>query len=84
MAHEITRVSCGRCKHWWDVYWRDIMDEKSNQCPFCGESIDRTLWERDVFNAAAAAHDANIELEKDATGYNKPRFSVNFLSRKER
>lgn len=83
MANCIIRVTCGQCKRTFDIYWRDIKNPAANVCPYCGGAIDRELWENSVIAAAAAALDCNMELEKYATGYKKPCYSISFLQRKE-
>lgn len=74
--------SCGRS---WEIYARDDWKaEKARQCPHCGKHINQEIWDKEVLPAFAAASDSNNELYKYHTGYNKPLFSVDYVSNTKR
>ncbi|MDE6762555.1 MAG: hypothetical protein K2J73_02620 [Oscillospiraceae bacterium] len=75
------RIHCAACGGVWEVYHRDNWNnDKARQCPHCFAEIDRQTWEKDVLSAFGAVHDANAELYKDHTGYDKPLFSVDVMA----
>lgn len=75
------RIHCATCGGVWEVYHRDNWNnDKARQCPHCFAEIDRQTWEKDVLSAFGAVHDANAELYKDHTGYDKPLFSVDVMA----
>ncbi len=75
------RIHCAACGGVWEVYHRDNWnDGKARQCPHCSAEIDSQTWEKQVLPAFGAVHDANAELYKDHTGYDKPLFSVDVMA----
>ena len=74
------RLYCDVCGGSWDVYHRDIKNDKARQCPHCYSKIDRQTWERQALPAFGAVHDANAELFKDHAGYHVPLFSFDVLA----
>ncbi len=75
------RIHCAACGRVWEVYHRDNWNnDKARQCPHCFAEIDRQTWEKQVLPAFGAVHDANAELYKDHTGYDKPLFSVDVMA----
>ncbi len=82
MANCMARIQCGNCGRSWDVFWRDINMEDANVCPYCGETLNQTIWDTGAKTAAAAVLDCNMELQRHAEGYGKPRFVVSFFSSK--
>ena len=65
----------------WEVYHRDNWNnDKARQCPHCFAEIDRQTWEKEVLPAFGAVHDANAELHKDHTGYDKPLFYFDVMT----
>ena len=70
-------IRCGVCGCKWDVYSRDNWkDDRARQCPHCFAEIDREVWNREIIPAFGSMMDANRELVKEHTGYNKPLFKV--------
>ena len=59
------QIHCVYCGGKWDVYKRDIKNERARQCPHCFQEIDRQSWEKEVIPAFGMVEDANAELYKD-------------------
>ena len=59
------QIHCDYCGGKWDVYKRDIKNERARQCPHCFQEIDRQSWEKEVIPAFGMVEDANAELYKD-------------------
>lgn len=75
------RIYCGDCGGTWEIYGRDDWkNDKARECPHCFSKIGRHTWEKQVIPAFAAVSDANRELYKDSTGYNKPLFTINIIA----
>ena len=45
------KIHCDYCGGTWDVYKRDIKNDRARQCPHCFQEIDRQSWARDVLPA---------------------------------
>ena len=75
------RIHFEACGGVWEVYHRDNWNnDKARQCPHCFAEIDRQTWEKEVLPAFGAVHDANAELHKDHTGYDKPLFYFDVMT----
>ena len=75
------RIHCEACGGVWEVYHRDNWNnDKARQCPHCFAEIDRKTREKEVLPAFGAVHDANAELHKDHTGYDKPLFYFDVMT----
>lgn len=75
------RIHCEACGGVWEVYHRDNWNnDKARQCTHCFAEIDRQTWEKEVLPAFGAVHDANAELHKDHTGYDKPLFYFDVMT----
>lgn len=74
----VLKISCDYCGGSWEVYSRDIKNEKARECPHCSHGIERQTWQNQILPAFAALEDANRELFKDHTGYLVPLFTVSY------
>lgn len=77
MEHLI--IHCTSCRTAWQVYPRDMTDEKSRCCPGCYAEIDAQTWRKQILPAFGAMMDANKELQKDSTGYDAPPFQIDYI-----
>lgn len=76
----LLRIHC-ECGGTWDVYSRDNWkDDTARQCPHCFKEISAFTWQSEIIPAFASMMDANRELKKVHTGYNKPLFAVDFVA----
>ena len=75
------RIHCEACGGVWEVYHRDNWNnDKARQCHHWFAEIDRQTWGNEVLPAFGAVHDANAELHKDHTGYDKPLFYFDVMT----
>lgn len=75
------RIHCEICGGTWEIYHRDDWNsDTARQCPHCFSEIDRQTWQKEVLPAFGAVNDANGELLKESTGYNRPLFSFDVIA----
>lgn len=72
------KIKCFYCDGSWEVYSRDMNNEKARICPHCQSSIESQTWKNQIMPAFGMLDDANRELFKDHTGHHIPLFSVSY------
>lgn len=77
MAH--LQIHCCSCGGTWQVYSNNYKSSKARDCPYCGHSIERQTWERQILPAFGMVADANCELYKDHVGYHAPMFTFDVV-----
>ena len=74
------RLYCDVCGGSWEIYHRDIKNDKARQCPHCCSKINKQTWERHVLPAFVLVHDANLELFKDHATSHGPLFTYDVIA----
>lgn len=74
------KLHCETCGGEWEVYGRDIKDDKARQCPHCTAKIDRQMWEREVIPAYEAVKEANAALFTENACRHRPLFTFDVVA----
>lgn len=74
------KITCGECGNQWTVTENERTQENKRICPDCSGAVDLQTWNNSLLPAMCYAMDAEKELLKAHTGYQKALYSVDIIS----